>query len=193
MNRRSRATSIAVSLACTIALAACGGGSSPAPGGGATDSPATPAAADPTTEGGGGAAASCATLLPPDEGQSILGVAPEPVDERTYPGSIECNWSYAGDGAAVQDFFQVILNTNAGDVALWEATKDAEADSDSETPISIDGIGDESYTWTGQGDYRKLYVRRGDATLIIRAPSALPILSTESTMIDFADRLFGRS
>jgi hypothetical protein len=153
----------------------------------------TPAAADPTAENGGGAAASCAALLPADEVHTIIGIAPEPVDERTYPGSVECTWGYAKDGSAVQDFFQVILNTNASDVALWEATKDAEADSDSETPISIDGIGDESYTWTGQGDYRKLYVRRGDATLIIRASSALPILSTESTMIDFADRLFGRS
>jgi hypothetical protein len=193
MNRRSRTTSIAVALACTMALAACGGGSSPAPGAGATDPPPTPAAADPTTEGGGGIAASCATLLPTDEVQTILGVPPEPVDERTYPGSLECTWSYAEDGAAVQDFLQVIINTNAGDAALWEATKDAEADSDSETPIAIDGIGDASYTWTGQGDYRKLYVRRGDATLIIRASSALPVLSTESTMIDFADRLFGRS
>jgi hypothetical protein len=153
----------------------------------------TPAAADPTAENGGGAAASCAALLPADEVHTIIGIAPEPVDERTYPGSVECTWGYAKDGSAVQDFFQVILNTNASDVALWEATKDAEADSDSETPISIDGIGDESYTWTGQGDYRKLYVRRGDATLIVRAPTTLPILSTESTMIDFADRLFGRS
>ena len=105
---------------------------------------------DPTTESAGEAAASCATLLPTDEVQTILGVAPEPVDERTYPGSVECSWSYAEDGTAVQDFFQVILNANAGDVALWEATKDAEADSDSETPISIDGIGDESYTWTAR-------------------------------------------
>ena len=193
MNRRSPATTVVIALACSIMLAACGGGSSPAPDAGATDPPTTPAAADPTAESGGEAAASCATFLPTDEVQTILGVAPEPVDERTYPGSVECKWGYARDGAAVQDFFQVILNTNAGDVALWEATKDAEADSDSETPISISGIGDESYTWTGQGDYRKLYVRRGDATLIIRASSALPILSTESTMIDFANRLFGRS
>jgi hypothetical protein len=192
MKRRSRANPAALAVACSIALTACGGGSSPAPAG-VTDPPTTPAAADPTSENAGGAAASCATLLPTDEVQSILGVAPEPVDEQTYPGSVECKWGYAKDGAAVQDFFQVILNTNAGDVALWEATKDAEADSDSETPVSIDGIGDESYTWTGQGDYRKLYVRRGDATLIIRAASALPILSTESTMIDFADRLFGRA
>jgi hypothetical protein len=193
MNRRSLVISAAVALACSIAVAACGGGSSPAPDAAVTDPPTTPATPDATTESDGGLAASCASLLTTDEVQTILGVAPEPVSERTYPGSLECSWAYAEDGVAVQDFFQVLLNTNAGDVALWEATKDAEADSDTQTPIAIDGIGDESYTWTGQGDYRKLYVRRGDTTLIVRGSAALPILSTESTMIDFADRLFGRA
>ena len=148
---------------------------------------------DGAAGGGTDATVTCAVLLPADEVQSILGVTPEPVNGRTFPGNTDCTWSYAKDGAAVQDFFQVILGSVDGDTSLWIATKDSEARTDSATPISIDGIGDESYTWTGQGDYRKLYVRRGERTLTIRASSALPILSTESTMIDFADRLFGRA
>ena len=73
------------------------------------------------------------------------------------------------------------------------ATKEAEARSDSATPTTRDGIGDESCTWVGQGDYRKLYVRRGDLTVIARGSSSLPVLSTESTIIGFADRLLGRA
>lgn len=192
---------LALPLAASLALAACGGGATAAPGGnGSTSAPEpTPAATDAgsggdgASGGGTGAAVTCAVLLPADEVQSILGVTPEPVDERTFPGSTDCSWSYAKDSAAVQDFLRVSLDTNADDVALWRSTADNAARVDSQTTTSIDGIGDESYTWVGQGDYRKLYVRRGDTTLVISGSSALPVLSTESTMIDFADRLFGRA
>jgi hypothetical protein len=199
MNRRS--LSLAVPLAATVLLAACGGGASTAPGGNAaTMAPASmPAATDAGSGGNGsqggetGTTVTCAVLLPADEVQSILGVAPEPVTERTFPGSTECKWSYAADGTAVQDFFQVILDTNAADVAIWDGLRSSEADSDAATPTSIDGIGDEGHTWVGQGDYRKLYVRRGNQTLILRFDANLPALFSESQLIDLADRLFGRA
>ena len=194
MNRRR--WMLGLSLATALAVAACGAGASPATSGGGTGAAATPdptPAATDAASGGGVTAATCAALLPPDEVRSILGVPPEPVHERTFPGTTECTWQYAQDGAAVQDFLQVILTSLGGDDSLGIATKDSEADSDSATPTAIDGIGDESYTWVGQGDYRRIYVRRGDRTLMVRGSSALPVLSTESTMIDFADRLFGRA
>jgi hypothetical protein len=199
MNRHGSLLGLA--LTASLALVGCGGGASAAPAGSGSTSAleSTPAATDAGSGGdgspGGGATATvtCEVLLPADEVQSILGVTPKPVDERTYPGSTDCSWSYAKDGAAVQDFFRVSLDTNADDVALWRSTADNAARVDSQTPTSIDGIGDESYTWVGQGDYRKIYVRRGDTTLVISGSSALPVLSTESTMIDFADRLFGRA
>lgn len=194
-----------LAVAASLALAACGGGSTPAAGGSSTAPPsaAPTEAAAPTDAGSAapandatpaaGGALDCATLLPADEAAAIVGVTPEPVEERTFPGSTECYYPYAADGAAVQDFLQVILDTNAADVSTWSGLQGAEADSDSATPTSIDGIGDESFTWVGQGDYRKLYVRRGDTTLILRFDANLPALFSEAQMIDFADRLFGRA
>jgi hypothetical protein len=170
-----------------VASSAAGGEPSSAAGGEPSD------AGGASSGSGAGQIAACATLLPADEVKSILGVTPGQLKERTFPGTTECYWPYAKDGSATQDYFQFILSADGGDPSLWRATKDSEAREDSKEPIAIDGIGDESYTWTGQGNYRKLYVRRGDTTLVIRADSALPVLSTESTMIDFVDRLFGRA
>lgn len=39
---------------------------------------------------------------------------------------------------------------------------------------------------------RKLYARRRDRTLTVRGPSTVLVFANESSMIDFADRLFGR-
>ena len=144
------------------------------------------------TPPGDGATVACATILSDDELMSILGVAPTATDEQGYPGATTCDWTYTAAGATYDSFFQVQAEANGDEFGIWTGAKDSEASGDAKEPIPVAGIGDESYTWVGQGDYRKLYVRRGDRTLIIRAPSTLPVLSTESTMIDLADRLFGR-
>jgi hypothetical protein len=155
---------------------------------------ATPAVTDDAAGSDAAAATlTCAALLPDDELKNIVFATIGNLAERTFPGSTECNWPYDKNGMGTNDFFQVILDRNASDVDLWRATKDSEAGDDAQTPIAIEGIGDESYTWVGQGGYRKLYVRRGDVTLILRFNSDLIALNSESTMIDFATRLFGRA
>jgi hypothetical protein len=154
---------------------------------------ATPDATTDPVSGGASGTPACADLLPPDEVALLVGVTPEPVTDRSFPGTTDCSWSYAADGTAVQDFFNVILGTDPSGVELWRLTAENAARVDNETATSIDGIGDESYTWVGQGDYRKLYVRRGDATLVLSFDSGLPALFSESQIIDFADRLFGRA
>lgn len=196
---------LGLALATSVALAACGGGGGVTPAPAATDgrTPA-PAATDAGTppettaapdagSGGTGTAATCADLLPEDEVALILGVTPEPVTDRSFPGTTDCAWSYAADGTAIQDFFTATLGTDPTSVELWRLTAENAARVDDATATSIDGIGDESYTWVGQGDYRKLYVRRGDATLVLSFDATLPALMSESQMIDFADRLFGRA
>lgn len=179
----------------TLAVAACGGGST-ASSRAAESFAATAVTSAPVDAGtptsAGGTTLRCATILTDDEQHSILGVLPTRTDERAHPGSTTCTWTYTAVDATYEDFLQVQAEANGDEYGIWTATKDSEASSDIKEPISVAGIGDESYTWVGQGDYRKLYVRRGDLTLIIRGPSTLPVLSTESTMIDLADRLFGR-
>ncbi len=188
-------------LAGTVALTACGGASPVVPASATTDTAATPSEPTPepvaTDDATGNDAEpgilSCAVLLPDDELHNILFVPTGTLTERTYPGSTECKWQYDATGMGANDFFQVILDRNASDVDLWRATKDSESDGESQNVTAIEGIGDESYTWVGQGDYRKLYVRRGDVTLILRFNSNLGALYSPSTMTNFVDRLFGRA
>lgn len=197
MNRRSWSLT-ALSLALVTAIGACGGASAE-PTAAPVDAMPQPSDISPgaSADDGGGAApaeVTCATLLPSAEleNPAVLGIAPTSTDERGYPGAVDCTWTYTAPGASSQDFFQVLLNANPDNATLWQATASSEADGESGEPISIDGIGDESYTWVGQGDYRKLYVRRGERTLIVRGPSDVLVFANESSMIDLADRLFGR-
>ncbi len=196
MNHRSG--SAVVLLALAAAVVACGG-SAAGPEDALDDRtpPPTvevPAGSSDDTTAAAPADVSCATLLPAAELEAValLGIAPTSTDERGYPGVVDCSWTYTGPDAASQDFFQVLVNANPDNADLWTATATAEADGDAQEPIAINGIGDEAYTWVGQGDYRKLYVRRGERTLVVRGPSTILVFANESSMIDFADRLFGR-
>ena len=203
MNRRSgQRVLLPLALTLASALAACGGSAAmpTEPAGNLTPPPAQEAPAAVTDRPSGDAAeiapadVTCATLLPADEleGIALLGTAPTDTDESRYPGAVDCSWTYTAPDAASEDFFQVLVDANPDNATIWSAMAGAEADGDVQEPIAIDGIGDESYTWVGQGDYRKLYVRRGDRTLIVRGPSTVLVFANESSMIDFADRLFGR-
>jgi hypothetical protein len=191
-----RSSQLALLLFLGASLAACGGGAEPTrqPG----EAAALPSAAEPAATGDGvdapAVAATCATLLPDDElaNPALLGVAPPEPDERGYPGAVDCTWTFTRPGAASEDFLQVLVNANPDNATIWQAMAGAEADGESGEPIPIAGIGDASYTWVGQGDYRKLYVRRGEDTLIVRGPQSLLVFANESSMIDLADRLFGR-
>lgn len=84
----------------------------------------------------------------------------------------------------------------SGDTSVWESTRQSELSNEPSDIVvnSIDGLGNESYTWmskvTGQ---RVVYVRQGSQTLIFRYnPQEILFMGTESGIIDMAQRIFER-
>jgi hypothetical protein len=196
-----------------LALAACGGAASTAPGGSGDQSaqptrqsatttvastPVNAAPATPARAGTNSAAAAvvpCAQLVPPDELKLILGVEPNTANEQAPAGSTACTWQYTPKNAAQQEQFQVQATAGSGVVDTWKSARNAELKTEPTDTVvnSIDGLNDENYTWVSKpNNFRVVYARRGDKTLILRFPPTLLALSTESQIIDFADRLFGR-
>ena len=80
-------------------------------------------------------------------------------------------------------------------VDIWKSTREAEIKNEASGTVvnSIDGLRDENYTWVSKpSNTRVVYARRGDKALILRFAPGILALSTESQIIDYADRLFGR-
>jgi hypothetical protein len=174
----------------SVTLAAgCGGSSSSVP---EASSPASPATAAPEKHAAAVASVTCAALLPAGELRAILGAEPARLNERSNPGSADCTWHYTAPGATYETFFQVLVDATEMAVPMWLPTRDSEARMDSREPNAVAGIGDEAYAWTGQADYRRLYVRQGSRTLVIRGPVALPALAAEPAMTELAATLLGR-
>ena len=178
-----------ITLTSTVWIAGCGGEkAATSGGGGGSDRPVAAASAPPAAP----ATVACAALLPADELRAVLGVSPERTDENAYPGSTTCRWTYVPEGSIYKSFFQVIAATDDGGGDMWRAMRNDEARMDSRTPDAVAGIGDEAYAWIGQADYRRLYVRKGSRTLVIRGPVALPALAAEPAMAKLAATLLGR-
>jgi len=180
-----------IGLLAAIAAAGCGGRSerTGATAGGADE---RPAAAPATDTGGEPATVTCAELLPPAEARSLLGVDPDKVKEDARPGATACTWYYTPAGSVQRVFISALVTFGPGAADMWLPMRDSEARNDSRQPAAVAGIGDEAYTWVGQADYRRLYVRRGGKTLVIRGPVALPALAETSAMAELAGKLLGR-
>lgn len=181
-------------LACAAALS-CGGGepAGQARGGEATASRrAEKERAGEERAAGELAEVRCDTLLPPAEVRALLGVEPEPVGEQVFPGSSSCIWHFTPKDSVNRDFFQVVVSFGPAAMELFLPTRDAEARWDTQEPQAVSGIGDEAYTWVGARLFRRLHVRQGGRTLVIRGPVALPALADEAGMRRLASTLLGR-
>jgi hypothetical protein len=177
-----KAIGVLVSVTMVAWLAGCGGEKAASSGGERPDAAASAASGEPAT-------VTCETLLPRDEIRTVLGAEPDKVQEDARPGSTACWWYYTPPGAVQRVFFQVVIS---GASDMWLPMRDSEARNDSRTPAAAAGIGDEAYTWVGQADYRRLYVRQGRKTLVVRGPVALPALAAEPAMAKLAATLLGR-
>jgi hypothetical protein len=187
------------------AFAACGGATSttPAGSGGQPTKPVRPAgtltvanspvkpepATSTTTSTNSGAAkvVPCAQLVPPDELKLILGVNPMTANEQVVARSTTCTWHYTPKNVTQEERFQVQATSGSAAVDIWKSAREAELKNEASDTVvnSIDGLSDESNT-------RVIYARRGDKALSLRFAPGILALSTESQIIDYADRLFGR-
>ena len=180
-------------LALTLSTLACGASSPAQP---AEEQPAQSAPATEAPAGNGAkanATVSCAQLIPPEDVNLLLNNASSTLVENAYPGATSCEWKYIPNGGTQANLFYIKTDKDA---SLWEATRKSELSNEPSDIVvnSIDGLGDENYTWvsksTGQ---RVVYVRKGDKTLIMRfKPEDILFLGNEFGIIDMADRIFNR-
>jgi hypothetical protein len=194
-------------------LAACGGATSttPAGSGGQPTKPAqpvapltvagtpinaAPAASTPTSTNSTAAkVVPCAQLVPPDELKLILDVNPISANEQVVAGSTTCTWQYTPKNTTQEERFQVQATSGTTTVDIWKSTREAELKNEAPDTVvnSIDGLRDENYTWVSKtSNTRTVCAYRGDKALILRFAPGVLALSTESQIIDYADRLFGR-
>ncbi len=199
MIKTSRLTIGITLLALTLSTLACGAFSAPQ----ATEQPAlsAPATEPPVSapaENGPNpnATVSCSQLIPTDELNSLLFNAPATLKETSYPGGTSCEWKYTPNGGSQESLFYIQVDFSDGAASMWEATRKSELSNEPSDIVvnSIDGLGDESYTWSSKttGQY-VVYARTGGKTLIMhyRAQEIL-FMGTESGIIDMADRIFTR-
>lgn len=137
----------------------------------------------------------CATLIPPDEWNNLIFGVDSTLTESAYSGVTACQWKYVPKGGTQESLFYLQANFS-GDTSIWESTRQSELSNEPSeiTVSSIEGLGDENYTWiskiTGQ---RVVYVRQGSQTLIFRYnPQDILYMGTESGIIDMAQRIFER-
>jgi len=199
MFRKSRVTILLALLALTFSTLACGAFSAPQ----ATEAPAqsAPATEPPVsapTDGGTdpNATVPCTQLIPADELNSLLFNAPAILKETSYPGGTSCEWKYTPNGGSQESLFYIQVDFSEGSVSMWEATRNSELSNEPSDIVvnSIDGLGDESYTWASRstGQY-VVYVRKGNRTLIMRYNAQeILFMGTESGILDMADRIFNR-
>ena len=193
MFKKFHTTILFTLLALTLSTLACGASAPAQP---VDEQPVQPAQATEPPVGNdanANATVSCAQLIPSDDVNLLLNNASSTLVENTYPGATSCEWKYTPNGGTQANLF--FIKTDK-DVSLWEATRNSELSNEPSDIVinSIDGLGDENYTWISQATgQRVVYVRKGDKTLVMRfKPEDILFLLTESGLIDYADRIFTR-
>lgn len=167
-----------------------------------TEPPAQPAVtelpvgASAGNETGSSTVVPCSQLIPADELSLLLSHASASLKENVFPSGTSCEWKYVPNGGTQENLLYLQASSTNGDTSLWEGMRTSElSDEPSDIVVnSMDGLGDESYTWvsktTGQ---RVVYVRKGDKTLVMRFnPQDILFMANESGIIDMADRIFDR-
>lgn len=138
----------------------------------------------------------CTVLIPPDELKNLLFVEPESLAEHGYPGGTSCEWKYTPKDAVQPRLFYLQVGFDDQAVSMWESTRKAELNNEPAdlVVISVDGLGDENYTWkSANTDMRVVYVRQGGQTLIWRYdPVNVLYMGNESGLIDMSQRIFER-
>lgn len=197
-------------------VSACAGASSPANNPAGENGPA-PLAAQPTTVSQPGSNSDqpgpasppenngqmngerlipCAQLIPPDELKNLLSVEPERLAENSFSGTTSCEWKYTPKDAVQPRLFYLQAGFDDQAVSLWESTRNAELNNEPSdlVVISVDGLGDENYTWKSAiTGLRVAYVRVGGQTLIWRFdPADVLYMASESGLIDMSQRIFER-
>ncbi|MCX8063225.1 MAG: hypothetical protein N3D16_11645 [Anaerolineales bacterium] len=137
----------------------------------------------------------CNQLIPPDEWQNLVFGAESTLNEDAAPGATSCTWKYVPKGGTQESLFDLQAGFSA-DPTIWEATRKSELSNEPSDLVvtSIDGLGDENYTWVSQiSGQRVVYVRQGNQTLIFRYnPQEILFMGTESGIMDMAQRIFER-
>ena len=199
MIKTSRLTILITLLALTFSTLACGAFSAPQ----ATEQPvqSAPATEPPVNapaENGTdpNATVPCSQLIPTDELNSLLFNAPATLKETSYPGGTSCEWKYTPNGGSQESLFYLQVDFSDGAASMWEATRKSELSNEPSDIVvnSIDGLGDESYTWSSKitGQY-VVYVRKDSKMLIMRYKAQdILFMGTESGIIDMTDRIFNR-
>ncbi len=138
----------------------------------------------------------CAQLIPPDELKNLLSVEPERLAEYSFAGGTSCEWKYTPRDAVQPRLFYLQIGFDDLAVSLWESTRKSELNNEPSdlVVISVDGLGDENYTWkSAVTDLRVAYVRQGGRTLIWRFdPADVLYMANESGLIDMSQRIFER-
>lgn len=180
-------------LALTISTLACGASAPAQP---AEEQPVQPALVTEPPAGNDVSAdvtVPCAQIISPEDVNLLLNNASSTLVENAYPGGTSCEWKYTPNGGSQASLFYI---QTSKDTSLWESTRESELSNEPSdiVVISIDGLGDENYTWVSQTTgQRVVYVRKGDKTLIMRFnPTDILFLSTESGIIDYVDRIFNQ-
>lgn len=138
----------------------------------------------------------CTQLIPADELNNLLFNAPATLKENAFPGSTSCEWKYIANGATQESLFYIQVDFSDGATSIWEAMRKSELSNEPSDIVvnSIDGLGDESYTWSSKttGQY-VVYARKGNKTLTMRYNAQdILFMGTESGIIDMVDRIFNR-
>jgi hypothetical protein len=194
MKKNSRLFIFLSLLALTLSTLACGAFSSSQP---APSNPGTepPVSAPADTGSNSNATVPCTQLIPSDELNNLLANQPATLAETAFPGGTSCLWKFTPSGATQESLFYVQVDFT-GDTSMWEATRKSELSNEPSDIVvnSIDGLGDESYTWISKStDQRVVYVRKGVKTMIMRYKAQdILYMNNESGIIDMADRIFNR-
>ncbi|MCX7976451.1 MAG: DUF3558 domain-containing protein [Bellilinea sp.] len=138
----------------------------------------------------------CTQLIPPDELKNLLSVEPERLAENSFAGTTSCEWKYTPADAVQPRLFYLQAGFDDQAVSLWESTRKAELNNEPSdlVVISVDGLGDENYTWKSAiTGLWVAYVRVGGQTLIWRFdPADVLFMASESGLMDMSQRIFER-
>ena len=196
MFKKSHPVIVLAILALTFSTLACGASASSQP------VEEEPAQSVPTTEPpvagndtNSNATIPCSQLIAPDDVNLLLNTTNPMLNNHTYAGGTSCEWQYTPNGETQTKLFYVQVDFTVDAVSLWESTRKSELSNEPSdiVVISINGLGDENYTWVSQpSGQRAVYVRKGGKTLIMRFAPDVLFLQTESGIIDYSDRIFNR-
>ena len=196
MNKNFRFAIVLAILALIFSTLACGGFSSPAQPAQSNPETELPVSAPADTGTNPNATVPCTQLIPTDELNLLLNNASSNLVENAYPGGTSCEWKYTANGATQESLFYMKVDFSDGSVSMWEATRKSELSNEPADIVvnNIDGLGDESYTWSSKstGQY-VVYVRKGEKTMIMRYfPQDILYMANESGLLDMVNRIFNR-